>query len=96
MSFVAGPIRSAASAVDNPIALVDWFSSFLKTLEKFNGVVDKIATVSITLCPAIQSTIIQLSRFILARNQRGPSSLLFPRSGRCALRVTQCKSTDGR
>jgi len=55
MSTVAAPIQSVASAVsgtDNPIALVDWISSFLKTLEKFNGVVDEIATVSITLYPA--------------------------------------------
>jgi len=55
MSIVAVPIQSTASAVsstDNPIYLVNWISSFLKTLEKFNAVVDKIATVSISLCPA--------------------------------------------
>jgi len=49
MRTVAAPIQSVASALngtDNPIALVDWISSFLKALEKFNGVVDKIATVS--------------------------------------------------
>ena len=40
---------SAVSATDNPIPLVDWISSFLKTLEKFNYVADKIATVSISL-----------------------------------------------
>ena len=52
MSTVAGPVQSAASAVgdtDNLIGLIDWISSFLKTLEKFNGIVDKIATVSVTL-----------------------------------------------
>ena len=55
MSTVATPIQNVASAVggtDNPIALVDWISSFLETLEKFNAVVDKIATVSTSLCPA--------------------------------------------
>ena len=55
MSTVATPIQSVASALsgmDNPIALVDWISSFLKTLEKFHAVVDKIATVSIILSPA--------------------------------------------
>jgi len=40
------------SGTDNPIPLVDWISSFLKTLEKFHAAVDKIATVSITLWPA--------------------------------------------
>jgi len=54
VNTVTVPIQSVASALsgtDNPIPLVNWISSFLKTLEKFNGVVDKIATVSFTLCP---------------------------------------------
>jgi len=54
MNIDAAPIQSVASAVsgtDNPISLVDWISSFIQTLEKFN-VGNKIATVSITLCPA--------------------------------------------
>ena len=62
MSAVSAPIQRAASALsgtDNPIALVDWISSFLKTLEKFNDVVDKIATVSITLSPASPSMLIR-------------------------------------
>ena len=49
MGSVAAPLQSMASAVsgtDNPISLVDWISSLLKTLKKFNGVVDKMATVS--------------------------------------------------
>jgi len=50
---------SALSGTDNPMDLVDWFSSFIRTLEKFNNVVDKIATVSITLCPATPSVLIQ-------------------------------------
>ena len=48
MKVIAAPVRSAASAIndaDNPIALVDFISSFLKTLRSFNSVVDKIATV---------------------------------------------------
>ena len=56
MSTVAAPIESTVSVLcgaENPTALVDWISSFLKTLEKFNGVVDKLATVCVTLCPAI-------------------------------------------
>jgi len=55
MSTITGPIQSAASVVsntDNLIGLVDWIASFLETLETFNGVMNKIATVSITLCPA--------------------------------------------
>ena len=55
MSTVAASIQSVASAVigtDNPIALVDWTSSFLKALENFHAAVDKIATVSTTLWPA--------------------------------------------
>ena len=48
MRVIATPVQSAASAIndaDNPIALVDFISSFLKTLRSFNSVVDKIATV---------------------------------------------------
>ena len=48
MRGIAAPVQSAASAIndtDNPIALVDFISSFLKTLSSFNSVVDKIATV---------------------------------------------------
>ena len=62
MSTVGGSIQSAASAVgdtNNPIDLVDWMSSFLETLENFNGVVDKVATVSITLCPVSPSMLIR-------------------------------------
>jgi len=39
----------------DPIGLVNWISSFLQTLKQFNGIVDQIATVSITLCPASPS-----------------------------------------
>ena len=52
MSTVVAPLQSMASVVNDtgdPISLVDGISSFLQTLEKFNGIVDKIATVSITL-----------------------------------------------
>ena len=52
MSLVSASVESTASAVsstDNPIALIDWMSSFLKIL--FNGVVDQISTVSVTLHP---------------------------------------------
>ena len=51
MSIIAAPVQSMASAVSgtDPINLIDWISSFLKTLERFNAVVDKIATVSISL-----------------------------------------------
>jgi len=48
MRIIAAPVQSAASAIndaDNPIALLDFISSFLKTLSSFNSVVDKIATV---------------------------------------------------
>ena len=48
MRVIAAPVQGAASAIndaDNPIALVDFISSFLKTLSSFNSVVDKIATV---------------------------------------------------
>jgi hypothetical protein len=48
MRVIAAPVQSAASAIgdaDNPIPLVDFISSFLKTLSSFNSIVDKIATV---------------------------------------------------
>jgi hypothetical protein len=48
MSVIGTPVQSAASAInnaDNPIPLVEFISSFLKTLSSFNSVVDKIATV---------------------------------------------------
>ena len=57
MSFVAAPVQSMASVVggtDNPMGVVDRISSFLTTLEKFNAVVDKIATVSITFAMRIR------------------------------------------
>jgi hypothetical protein len=53
MSAVPAPVQSTASVIsgtDNLIAVVDWIASFLKTLKKFNDVVDQIATVSIPLC----------------------------------------------
>jgi len=53
MSTVAAHIQSTtsvASSTDNPIALVDWISSFLETLKKFNALVDQIIAVSVTLC----------------------------------------------
>lgn len=84
MSTLAGPVHSTAfvvSGTDNPIPLVDWISSFVQTLGKFNGVVDKIATVSITLFPCKLVHDCSMSRFILTPKQRGPSSRLFPRSG---------------
>ena len=62
MSTIAAPIQTVASSLsgtDNPIVLVDWISSFIKTLEKFNGVVDKISTARITLFPASLSMLIQ-------------------------------------
>ena len=94
MSFVVAPVQNTASAVsstDNPIALIDWISSFVKTLEEFNGVVDHIATVSTTLYPAnpYRIPIGCLLRFILTSKQHGLSSLLLPRSGQCASLVTQ-------
>ena len=58
MSTYTAPAKSVASAVssiDNPISLVDQISSFVQTLEKFNNAVDKMATVSITLCPSSPS-----------------------------------------
>ena len=61
-STVAASIQSMSSSLSgahNPIALVNWISSFLRTLEKANGVMDKIATVSITLCPVNSSMHIQ-------------------------------------
>ena len=61
MSIVAVPVQSTTFAInstDNPIGVIDWISSFLMTLKKFNGVVDQIATVSITLCPACPSQIL--------------------------------------
>ena len=48
MRVIAAPVQSAVSAIsnaDNPIPLVDFISSFLKTLNSFKSVVDKIATV---------------------------------------------------
>ena len=57
-SILSAPIESAASvfsSTDNPIPLVDWIDSFLKTLEQFNGIVDKIVTVRIIPCPASPS-----------------------------------------
>ena len=62
MSTVIVPIQGVApvlSDTDDPIVLVDWISSFIETLEKLNGVVDKIATVRITLCLANPSILIQ-------------------------------------
>ena len=40
------------------MVLVDWITSFLKSLEKFNGIMDQIATVSIMLCPATPSWVL--------------------------------------
>ena len=54
MSLVSASVESMASAVsstNNRITLIDWMSPFLTTLEKFNGVVDQISTVSVTLRP---------------------------------------------
>jgi len=62
MRTVAGSIQSVVSSVgdtDNPISLFDGISSFLETLKKFNGVVDQIATVGITLCPVSPSMLIR-------------------------------------
>jgi len=44
-------MASGVSGADNLIAVVDGIYPFLQTLKKFNGIVDQIATVSITLCP---------------------------------------------
>ena len=92
MSTVTGSIQSAASALNdtsNPIDLIDWMSSFLETLEKFNGVVDKIATVSITLCPVGPS--------MLTRCLDSPlraSSVDYPRSCFQGLAVALCWSDN--
>ena len=59
MSIVVAPVQSTASAVSGTDNLVNWISSFLQTLEKFNAVADKIATVSIMLYPASPSMLIQ-------------------------------------
>ena len=62
IDIVAGPVQTAPSVVsgtDNPIDLVDWISSFIQTLEKFNNVVDKIATVGIIPSPASPLMLIQ-------------------------------------
>ena len=61
MSTVAVPAQSMTlvDGTDNPISLMDWMSSFLKALKTFNDMVDKIATVNITLFPAGLSTLIQ-------------------------------------
>ena len=48
METPAGKIKTVASTisnVDDPIALVDSVSSILKTLSRFNNLVDKMATV---------------------------------------------------
>ena len=45
---IFGPVQSAASAIgdaDNPTGLLDFVSSFLNSLSKFNDVVDEIAKV---------------------------------------------------
>lgn len=52
MRIVAMPVQGVVSAVNNannPIDLVDWISSFLKMLSKFNSIVGEIATVCATL-----------------------------------------------
>ena len=66
MSVIRPLAQSMASAVSgtDPINLIDWISSFLKTLEKFNTVADKIATVSVTLCPADAAYTHSMSRSI--------------------------------
>ena len=57
---LASRVRSGASAIsstDDPIALVNWVSAFLTTLEKFDAIGDEIAKASITLCPVSLSTL---------------------------------------
>jgi len=63
----ARELEATKKGISNLISLVDSISSFLKTLEKFNGVVDRIATVSITLCLASPSMLIRcLDSFLCA------------------------------
>jgi hypothetical protein len=48
MNTYSGPsekVTSTISQADNPINLVDSVSSFLKSLERFNSIVDGIAEV---------------------------------------------------
>ena len=82
MSIVGAPVQSTASAVSGtePNSLVDWISSFLKTLKQFNDIVDKIATASIILYPASPVNAHPMSRSILMCKRHGVSSLVFPRS----------------
>ena len=78
LAATASPIGGTES-----ISLVNHISAFLQTLERFNAVADKIATVSITQCSARPVDTHPMSRSILTYKQHGLSSLLFPRSGRC-------------
>jgi hypothetical protein len=53
MTTIYNPVQDAAAKIDkaeNPIKSLDALSSTLKSLEKFNSVVDKIATVRNVLC----------------------------------------------
>jgi len=48
METISGPVQRVASTIndaDNPINVMDSFSSDLKSLENFNSVVEKLATV---------------------------------------------------
>jgi len=48
METISGPVQKAASTINdagNPVNLMDSLSSTLKSLEKFNSLVEKIATV---------------------------------------------------
>ena len=70
MRVIATPVQSAASAIsiaDNPIPLVDFISSFLKTLNSFKSVVDKIATVrSAVLTRPVRSSHAQIHPYVQA------------------------------
>ena len=91
MNIVAAPgVQSAALAISgtDPISLMNWIASFLKTLEKFNVIADQIATVSVS--PSVSFFDAHpMSRFIHTCKQHGLSSLPFPRSGRRASLVIQ-------
>jgi hypothetical protein len=48
MNTLSGPLEVATSKIndaDDPINLMDSVSSFLKSLERFNSIVDEIAEV---------------------------------------------------
>ena len=61
MSPLAPPVQKVAFGLSStdPIGLADNIVSFVQTLDKFNAVMDKIAAVTIALCPASLSMLIR-------------------------------------